>query len=154
MAPTISLATYTVEIHAVRKNDPLHLKFQKGESAASLHADLLKQLQDLKATGERRDVEQQVLKVLAVESDASDIWGVVERGEYGSEASIVNSKTFGQTHLQKTTEARLGRFYFRLHLPCRPGNFCEVKTLIHIGIEFSSKSIRLTLTAYVRGDAS
>lgn len=114
---SISLATYTIEVHALRKHEPLQLQFQSGAKAASLHGDLLAQLQDLKAAGTTRDDEQQVLKVARIKSDATDIWGIVERGEFGSEARIVDSKTLGETHLQSRDEARLGRFYFRLHLP-------------------------------------
>lgn len=117
MAHSISLAPYTIEVRAKYKTEASPLKFLPGEHPATLHGDLLGLLQQLRTTGATRADEQQVLKVSTLKHDQTDIWGIVERGEYGSEARIVNATTHQQTHLQSSGEARLGRYYFRLHLP-------------------------------------
>lgn len=117
MADSISLAPYTIEVRRLRQSEPSHLKFQEGEKGATLHGDFLTLLGQLKESGVTREDELQVLKVATLDSDETDIWGIIERGEYGSEARIVNAKSHDETHLQLSGEARLGRFYFRFHLP-------------------------------------
>lgn len=117
MAHNISLATYTVEVHPLRKSEATYLKFQEGDSGASVRSAILAQLQKMAIDGVNHADEKRLIKVTQLVSDASDMWGLLERGEYGAEAPIRNADTFAQTHLQSTKEAVMNRLYFRFHLP-------------------------------------
>lgn len=113
---SISIASYTVEVKAFRGQEPLMLRFESGAKAGSVHAAFLKEFKSLDQCRDRAD-DKHLVNVIRLEHDDTDIWGVLQRGEYGSRIPIFSKKTLGETHVQTPDEAAMRPYYFRLHLP-------------------------------------
>ena len=60
---------------------------------------------------------QRLLGVNRLHQDGTDIWGLMERGEFGVSARGVNHQTFATTYRRKVGDAELIPLYFRFHLP-------------------------------------
>jgi hypothetical protein len=113
----ISVATYTVEVRRFRQNEAEFLKFEPGEKGASAHAAVKKIFKDLSKACHVNETDSLLLNVSKLESDDTDIWGLVKRGEYGTEIPIYSAETREQTYLQTREEGGLQPYYFRFHLP-------------------------------------
>lgn len=93
------------------------LQFETGEHAGSVYAAFRKAVEGLVEQCHDESDDSSLIKVTKLGHTDTDIWGLVERGEYGATKSIVSKKTLGPTHQQTVDEAAMEPAYFRLHLP-------------------------------------
>ena len=87
---SICVASYSVIVRCRHKSDRLQLGLKPGPSVYDV---VLKTLRGLKSH-QRHPKSPHVIKAARIEFDGSNVWGVIERGEYGHTATGVNSKTF------------------------------------------------------------
>ena len=91
---------------------PLHF-----EPKRSLHQIILGTMTDLKKTCQINEDEQHLIRVTKLHHDATDVWGVVEVGDYGYAAPLLHSKTLLTSYNKTIDEAEMLPLYFRFHLP-------------------------------------
>src|ERR1700752_3357785 len=113
----VTLGTYTVDVRRRHHSQSEMLKFEPGEKGGSAHAAVLATLTQLAGGCNVNEDEKLILHVTRLESDSTDIFGIVKRGEYGAEVPIFSSETGLQTYIQTVAEAAMLPFYFRFHLP-------------------------------------
>ena len=110
---SICVASYSVRVRYRHKSDRLQLGLKSGPSVYDV---VLKTLRGLKSH-QRHPKSPHVIKVSRIDFDGSNVWGLIERGEYGHTATGVNSKTFDLSYSRTVDDAELVPLYFRFHLP-------------------------------------
>jgi len=75
-------------VHPVRKSEPSFLKFQEGEKAGSVYKAFHKELSALQKECRDCAPDPHLLSVTQMEDDGTDVWGIIERGEYGAAIPI------------------------------------------------------------------
>lgn len=91
------------------------LKFGPADSQ-NMHVALLKLLNEMK-TCEDDPGDQELLHVLTLQSDTTDIWGTLVRGEYGQLQKVYSRATLAEELTLTKEHAPMRQFYFRFHLP-------------------------------------
>lgn len=129
MAAGIFIASYQLEIRQTGSDTALPLEFAQGKS---LYAEINRILTGLCGGYAKDDKDQSLLRVrhaaLAAGAaepgdgtrlghDATNLWGMFHRGEYGYVAPFVNAETFAPSIRREVNDAELLPFYFRFHLP-------------------------------------
>lgn len=112
--PSVFVASYSMKVRPRLGKDWLQLKIDS--SGLSLHAIVLEALGNIKTLQVDSD-EQQAIRVSKLESNTTDVWGLIEVGDYGYEANLVNAKTFLTSYTKNVDEAEMVPLYFRFHLP-------------------------------------
>jgi len=113
--PSIFVASYSVKVRERRSKGWSNLRFDKGnKSVREIVSELMTHLK----TKAQVDAEaQQLLRVSKLQQDKTDIWGIVEAGDYGYEAQLLDSKTLSTSYNKGVDEAEMVPLYFRFHLP-------------------------------------
>ena len=117
--PDISLATYSMRVHPYGSPED-HLPLSRLHDGLDLFDVLADFFEDLrKATHDVDDKRLTRVRHLKILPRARRIEGILESGEYGYEAALVNVHS-GRTHRRHVKEAELLPFYFLVYVPRRP----------------------------------
>jgi hypothetical protein len=107
------VGSYPVRVREQGTQDRLPLRFSRTGSVFSTVRSVLKQLSEC----QRHPSEPHLIRVTKVHHDDADIWGIVERGEYGFTATGIHSETFVPSYKRAAKHAELIPLYYRFHLP-------------------------------------
>jgi len=110
---TVSVGTYSIAVKKKFSREASMLQFETGEHPGSVYAAFRKAIEGLAAQCHDQSENSSLIKVTNLGHTDTDIWGLVERGEYGATKSIVSKKTLGPTHQQTVDEAAMEPAYFR-----------------------------------------
>jgi hypothetical protein len=109
----IFLSSYFVNVRQFGSKADLPLAFKKGASVYKHVESILDELQH----PQKHPTQSHVMQVTQLDRDGVDLWGLIDRGEYGYEAMGVNSDTFKPTYQRSVDDAEMVPLYFRFHLP-------------------------------------
>ena len=82
-----------------------------------MHETFYRAMSTLVQSPHRDTDTQRLLKVRRFRYDFPDIWGILERGEFGISARGVDNQTYRRTYYRSVNDAELLPLYFRFHLP-------------------------------------
>lgn len=114
--PGVFVGTYSLLLRERSSDHRLNFDVlaRKGKSASALvAADLAR----LKVTPWKNDGEKQVLRVLDVQHDETDVWGLLQQGDFGFTADLIDAITYKPSYVRRANDVELLPLYFRMHLP-------------------------------------
>ena len=108
------VSSYSIRVREKRTKESLPLEFEAG---SSLHMTVYQTMSKLGRTPDRDQKGQRLLRIRRFRSDSTDIWGLLDRGEFGISARGVHNRTFKGKYYRGPEDAELLPLYFRFHLP-------------------------------------
>lgn len=112
---SVSLASYTIRVRAKRDTQFKHLgAFNEHDSFFDFVRDFISELEGRHA---HDALSMSLQRARDVDSDVDTVWGVLEAGDYGYAAELVNVATMKSSYRRATDDAELLPFYFLLNAP-------------------------------------
>ena len=113
--PRISLGCYTIRLLNKRTRESLVL----GDLGIGLDlmAVFTQFLQARKSTYSKDDESQKLLRVLRIDKQTEYVGGIVETGEYGYEADLLDVGSSTISYRRSLTDSEMVPYYFLAHLP-------------------------------------
>lgn len=147
--PGIFVGTYSLFLREQASQHRLNFGVL-GTKGKPLAAILAADLQRLKTTPWKNAEEKQVFRILDVEHDDEDVWGVLQQGDFGFTADLIDATTFKASYKRRANDVELLPLYFRMHLP-RDSDF-GLLLLQRVGVHGAFTNFRhwLTSTAQLR----
>lgn len=143
--PGISLGCYAIRVyHSGNLSEPLPLRM---DGAPTTLQNVWRTLQRLK-TPSVHESEPHLLRTVRCGRGGAEIWGVVERGEYGYTARGVDSTSLTDSFVRRAADAELIPYYFRFFLP----DADSIGTLIiqRLGVHSAFGDLRDEITKHFR----
>lgn len=110
----IFVSSYSIRVRKKWTEDWLPLDF---ETDSSLYRTFYRTMAAFQQEPHRDSDSQRLLRVRRFRSDSTDIWGLLDRGEFGISARGVNNETYRRTYDRSVDDAEVFPLYFRFHLP-------------------------------------
>ena len=114
MPNSIGLATYAIRIKDRYEQEYLPVNEFGGRDLLDL---FIEYLTDREAEASQDEEDERLLRVVSYEETDRTIAGIVETGEYGYEADLVDSTTGKTRDRRRRTDAEMLPFYFLLSVP-------------------------------------
>jgi hypothetical protein len=111
----IFVASYSLQVFEKMKTaSPLPLAFTDGKS---LREEVWKVLSSMQPKPVRHETEPHLLQLKTIFQDGADIFGTLERGEFGFSSRGIKADTFAASYKRSANDAEMIPYYFRFHLP-------------------------------------
>ena len=140
----IFVASYSIRVRQKYMDQDLPVRF---EGDSSVHRSILDALTALK-TEPVDDGANHLLRVRRLHKDATDIWGTLERGEWGYAARGINTQTRQESYRRGVEDAELIPLYFRAHLP--PEATTGILIVQRLGVHGAFTELKNVITSRFR----